>query len=108
MFVAALLMSAMVMYGCSQADEDKTPEQIKQEIVNMDVAKIQSIIADYQEAIADKTAELEKEAAKLKEIKITEMFGEEAKAIKNNMADITKSLDKLKDNMKAYSEGLKK
>lgn len=104
-----VLAAALVMTGCgSKADENKNPEQIKQEVTKMDAASIQAMIADYQKAIEEKSAELQKEGEKLKGLKPEEMLGDKAKSIKDNMAELTKSIDKLKANMEAYADGLKK
>ena len=104
-----VLATALLMAGCgSKADENKTPEQIKQEVTQMDAASIQAVIADYQKAIEEKTAELKKESDKLKELKPEELLGDKAKSIKDRIAELTKSIDKLKANMDAYAEGLKK
>ena len=74
----------------------------------MDAASIQAVIADYQKAIDAKTAELQKEGEKLKALKPDEVLGEKGKSIKDNMDALGKSIDKLKANMEAYAEGLKK
>ena len=109
MLALTVLATALIMVGCgSKADENKTPEQIKQEVATMDAASIQAVVADYQKAIEAKSAELQKESDKLKELKPEEMLGDKAKAIKDNMAALGKSIDKLKANMEAYAEGLKK
>lgn len=106
---AAVLATALVMTGCgSKADENKTPNQIKQEVSQMDADSIQAVIADYQKAIEEKSAELQKEADKLKELKPEELLGDKAKSIKDRMAELTASIDKLKANMEAYAEGQKK
>ena len=104
-----MLATALVMTGCgSKADENKTPEQIKQEVSTMDASQIQAVIADYQKAIEEKTAELQKETEKLKGLDLSEVAGEKGKAIKDNMSELSKSIDKLKANMEAYAEGQKK
>ena len=104
-----MLATALVMAGYgSKADESKTPEQIKQEVTQMDAASIQAVIADYQKAIEAKTAELQKETEKLQGLKPEELLGDKAKSIKDNMAELNTSIDKLKANMDAYAEGLKK
>ncbi|MBO4492522.1 MAG: hypothetical protein J5944_14325 [Lentisphaeria bacterium] len=104
-----MLATALVMTGCgNKADENKTPEQIKQEVTKMDASEIQSVIADYQKAIEEKTAELQKETEKLKGLDLSEVAGEKGKAIKDNMAELSKSIDKLKANMEAYAESQKK
>lgn len=104
-----MLATALVMTGCgSKADENKTPEQIKQEVSTMDASQIQAVIADYQKAIEEKTAELQKETEKLKGLDLKEVAGEKGKAIKDNMSELSKSIDKLKANMEAYAESQKK
>jgi hypothetical protein len=47
------------------------------------------------------------EAEKLAKIPLTQQLGDEAKKLRDNMSNITTSLDKLKANMAAYAEGLK-
>ncbi len=108
MLLMAVAVASLMLAGCSKADENKTPEQIKQEVAKMDAKDIQAVIDDYQKAIAAKKADLEKEAAKLKELKLEELTGDKAKSIKDNMANLTKSIDKLSANMAAYADGLKK
>ena len=111
MLAMVMAMAALVMAGCGdgkKADESKSPETIKQEVAKMDAADIQKTVANYQAAIEKKTAELNKKADELKQIPLTEMMGDKAKKIQGDMAEITKSIDKLKTNMAAYAEGLKK
>lgn len=109
LMLAMLVCGALMLAGCgSNVDENKTPEQIRAEIQDLDMEKIQAIVADYQKAIEKKAAELKAEVEKLAAIPLTEQLGEEAKKIRGNLEDITKSLDKLKANMAAYAEGLKK
>ena len=108
MTLACAFVAAGMLAGCgSSVDENKTPEQIKQEIASWDAAKIQKVIDEYSKAIAEKTSELSAKTAELKEIPLTEMLGDKAKGLQGDIAEITKSLDKLKDNMAAYAEGLK-
>lgn len=105
--VVALALGLLTA-GCGQkADENKTPEQIKQEVGQMDAAQIQKEIDAYTKAIEAKTAEIKVEADKLAKIPLTEMLGDDAKALQSKIADMTKSLDKLKANLEAYAEGLK-
>lgn len=108
MTLACAFVAAGILVGCgSSVDENKTPEEIKQEIANWDAAKIQKVIDEYAKAIEEKTRELAAKTDELKEIPLTEMLGEKAKGIQGQIAEITKSIGKLKDNMAAYAEGLK-
>ena len=94
--------------GCGQGvDENKTPAQIRSEVANMSAQDIQTVIVKYQKAIEAKAFELKAEAEKLSKIPLTEQLGDEAKKLRDNMENITVSLDKLKANMAAYADGLK-
>jgi len=108
LFLGLMLGCVMFLAGCGQeASEDKTPEQIKQEVVSMNAADIEAMIAKYNKAIEAKAAELKKETDKLSKIPLTEQLGDEAKKIRGNVKEITASLDKLKATMEAYADGLK-
>ena len=67
---------------------------------------IQKTIEAYKEVIEEKTEDLTEELAKLKDIPLTEILGDEAKNIKNNAAKIEESISKLTKNMQAYAEGI--
>ena len=106
LLVAALALGLFV--GCGQkVDENKTPEQIKQEVAKMDTAQIQKQIDAYSDAIKAKSAELQVETEKMAKIPLTQMLGDEAKSLQGKIAESTKSLDKLKANLEAYTQGLK-
>ena len=96
LFVMALVLcGALFFAGCgSNVDENKTPEQIREEVATMSVEEIGGIITEYQEAIAAKVAELEAEVAKL--------GGMSAEKVE----ELTASIEKLEANVAAYSEGL--
>ena len=106
LFGAALAVGMLA--GCgSEVDENKTPDQIKAEVAKLDAAAIQKQIDAYKKAIEEKAAELAAKTDELKEIPLKDMLSDKAKGIQGEIAEITKSLDKLKDNMAAYAEGLK-
>lgn len=101
------LLCAAFAFGCGDcADENKTPEQIKQEVADMDAAAIQKKIDAYAGAIEKKSQELAAETKKLTEIPLTEQMGDEAKKVRASIADLEGSIGKLKKNMEAYAEGL--
>lgn len=108
LFVMALVLcGALFFAGCgSNVDENKTPEQIREEVATMSVEEIGGIITEYQEAIAAKVAELEAEAAKLEGMSAAELFGEEGLSIAEKVEELTASIEKLEANVAAYSEGL--
>ncbi len=108
----AAVCAAGVLAGCGGDDfENKSPEQVRTEAVKMTAQDINAKIAECNKVIAVKAAELEKALAPLKDIKVTEMFSEKAKAIKEQVEKDSKplkeSLDKLGATLKAYEEALK-
>ena len=108
MWLLAASCSILFLAGCGQdVDENKTPAQIQSEVANMSAQDIQTMIVKYQKAIEAKAVELKAEADKLARIPLTEQLGDEAKKLRNDMENITVSLDKLKANMAAYADGLK-
>ena len=110
MLAMAMLMAALVMVGCgSKADENKTPEEIKQEVAKMDTAQIQATIENYKKAIADKTAQMEKKAEELSKVPPAELLtgSDNAKKLQGEIGALKDSIAKLEKNMAAYAEGLK-
>lgn len=102
------LMLAALLAGCggSSIDENKPVSQISAEAQKMSQADLQKMVAKYDEAIAAKGKELEALAAKIKEIPLTELMGEKAKMLKNDITQITTSIGKLKDQMEVYAKEL--
>ena len=108
LLMALVFCGSLFLAGCGDSvDENKTPEQIKSEITSMDMNDIQKMIEKYQEAIAEKAAEIKAETDKLAKIPLTEQLGDEAKKLRGNVSELTKSLDKLKANLEVYTDGLK-
>lgn len=112
MLAMMMAVCALVLAGCSgsQADENKTPEQIKQEVAKMDQAQIQKTIENYKNAIADKTAQMEKKAEELSKVPPAELLtgSDNAKKLQGEIGALKDSIAKLEKNMAAYAEGLKK
>ena len=109
LLLAGMLCGALFLTGCgNDVDENKSTTQIQEEVAKMDAAQIQAMVDKYQKAIEAKSAELKVQADKLAKIPPTELLGDDAKAIKAKMTDLTDSINRLKTNMEAYAEGLKK
>ncbi len=107
-FTALVVGLGLMLTGCGDgADENKTPEQIKQEVTTLDTAKIQKMVETYTKAVEAKSAELKVEVDKLAKIPLKDMLGDEAKKCQANIKNLTASLDKLKANLAAYADGLK-
>jgi PBP1b-binding outer membrane lipoprotein LpoB len=108
-FYWLLVLSAIVIAGCGgkKADESKPISEVKTEAEKMDSGQLRSMAMTYKEAIVAKKGEVEKIAAKLKEIPVTELLGEKAKQLKTDIDSLTKSVDALKARFDVYYAKLK-
>jgi chromosome segregation ATPase len=106
-FCFAVVCSLMLL-GCGKkADESKSISDVKAEAEQMSVEKLRSMAVEYQEAIAAKKGELEKLAAKLKDIPLTDLMSEEAKGLKADIDELNKSVSALQERFKVYYNALK-
>jgi Skp family chaperone for outer membrane proteins len=107
--LAGLVLVAMIA-GCggSKIDENKPIDQVAADAAKMGQAELQKMVDTYQAAIADKSKEVEALMAKVKEIPLSEMMGDKAKALKGDLGEIQTSLGKLKDQMAVYAKELSK
>ena len=108
-FYWLLVLWAFTIAGCGgkKADESKPISEVKTEAEKMDAGQLRSMAMTYKEAIVAKTDEVEKIAAKLKEIPVTELLGEKAKQLKTDIDSLTKSIDALKVRFDVYYAKLK-
>jgi len=108
-FYWLLVLWAFTIAGCGgkKADETKPISEVKTEAEKMDAGQLRSMAMTYKEAIVAKTDEVEKIAAKLKEIPVTELLGEKAKQLKTDIDSLTKSIDALKIRFDVYYAKLK-
>lgn len=107
--VLAVLLMAVVLVGCSGgASETKPIADVQKEAQTMDVDKLTVMVESYQAAIESKKGEIAKVQAKLKEIPVTELLGEDAKALKGDLSDISASVKALTERMKIYASEAKK
>jgi Skp family chaperone for outer membrane proteins len=106
--LAGLMIVAMLT-GCggsSTIDENKPVSQIAADASKMGQAELQTMVTKYEAAIAGKGKEVEALMAKVKEIPLTEMMGDKAKTLKDDISKVKTSIDKLKDQMAAYAKEL--
>jgi len=96
------------MLGCGKkADENKTISEVKAEAEKMDTNGLRAMAMAYKEAITAKKGDLEKLTAKLKDIPVTEMLGNEATGLKADMENLEKSVSALQERFKIYYDKLK-
>jgi len=107
-FLLVLLAVAMLFAGCSKkADENKPLSEVKAEAETMSVAKLKSMAMEYKDAISAKKDEIEKVTGELKNIPVAEMFDNEAKELKADIENLTKSLSALNERFQVYYQKLK-
>ncbi len=108
-FCAGLLIcSSMGLVGCGNGvDENKPMNEVQAESKEMDADALRDTAMAYKDAIQDKMQDVDKITAKLKEIPVTEMLGEEAKSLKGEIDQLTKSVDALKQRLNVYLQRLK-
>jgi hypothetical protein len=105
--LAGLMLAAMLT-GCggSGIDENKPMDQVAADAAKMNQAELQKMVDKYEAALAEKGKELDALKDQVKEIPLTEMMGDKAKALKADLDEITASLGKLKDQMAVYAKEL--
>ena len=102
------LLICCLLAGCGKkADESKPLGEVKAEAEKMDAEQLRSMATKYMDAVKSKEAEIEKVAAKLKDIPVTEMLGSEAKSLKAEIDNLNKSVSALKQRFDIYYNKLK-
>ena len=104
-----LAVCTLVVFGCGgkEADETKPVSEVKAEAEKMSAADLRAMASKYKEAIEAKGEDVEKLTAKLKEIPVAQMMGEQAKEIKAEIDTINKSVSALKERFQIYLDKLK-
>jgi ATP-dependent Clp protease ATP-binding subunit ClpA len=103
-----LALSLLVLFGCGKkADENKPISQVQAEAEKMNVADLKAMAMKYKDAIEVKKADVEKVAAKLKEIPVTQLLGDDAKKLKADIDNLNKSISALKERFEVYYNQLK-
>jgi peptidoglycan hydrolase CwlO-like protein len=127
LLITALALATLTLSACSpgagspgpEADQDKTPAQIKTEIAQADQTTLEATIEKYQAMIASKQGELEGLETKLKEAAgdaLDNLMGEgttdqvkaEAEELKATIATLKSELEALQAKLAVYMEELNK
>jgi TolA-binding protein len=107
-FLAGLMLAAMLT-GCGGStaiDENKPADQVAADAAKMSQAELQKMVDKYEVAMAEKGQEIEALTAKIRELPVTELMGDKAKALKSDIGEITASMDKLKNQLSVYAKEL--
>jgi len=103
-----LALCPFAIFGCGKkADENKPLGEVKAEAEKMDKNQLRTMAMVYKDAITAKKGEVEKIAAKLKDIPVTEMLGKEAQGLKADIDNLNKSISALKERFEVYYQRLK-
>ena len=103
-----LVFCCLALLGCGKkADESKPVSKVRAEAEKMNAEQLRKIAMKYKEAVLAKSADVEKITAKLKEIPVTELLGNEAKGLKTEIDNLNKSISALKDRFQIYYNKLK-
>ncbi len=98
---------AVSLFGCGKkADENKPMADVKAEAEKMNEAQLKAAAKQYYDAVKAKMADLEKSMAKLKDIPPLEAVGEEAKGLQADIDALNKSISNLKTRFQVYYDKL--
>jgi hypothetical protein len=96
------------MTQAPSVDTEKPIGEVQAQADTMSVDNLRATALKYKEAILQKQSEIEKLAAKIKEIPIAEALGQEAKTLKTDLQNVETALKDLKDHFQVYYDTLKK
>jgi hypothetical protein len=108
--ICLLVACSLVLCGCGKAkkaDENKPLSEVKAEAEKMNAGQLRETALVYKSAIEAKTADIEKVMVKVKEVPLTDALGEEAKKLKADIDNFTRSLEALKQRFEVYYQKLK-
>ncbi|MCK4999413.1 MAG: hypothetical protein KAS23_07755 [Anaerohalosphaera sp.] len=88
-------------------DISKPIADIKAMLSKLDAEQVKATAVKYKDAIVAKQSQVGDLTAKIKEIPIAQMAGEEMKELKAEMDELTKTTTALKDRFDVYLEKLK-
>jgi predicted nucleic acid-binding Zn-ribbon protein len=105
---ALLVICQLLLCGCgSKVDEKKPVSEVKAEAEKMDTGKLRAMAEAYKNAIVAKKSDIEKVTAKLKDVPVTELLGQEAKNLKVEFDNLNKSVTALTERFEVYYQKLK-
>lgn len=103
-FFCGMLAVAFVSGCAKKADTNKPVEQIKAEVEKMSISDLESNAKAYANEIIAKKSEIEKVADKVKALSPTELFGDKAKSLKDQMSQIGNDVSALTERYQIYAQ----
>jgi hypothetical protein len=89
-------------------DASKPIAEVQAQAETMNVESLRATALQYKDAILAKQGDLEKLAAKIKDIPITQALGQEATTVKTEFQNLQTSVKAMKDRFQVYHDTLKK
>jgi hypothetical protein len=109
-FGCLLVVWLLAITGCgkkeTRTDENKPIDEVKAEALKMNAKELKEMALKYKEALAAKQAELDKIAAKLDNLSVTEVV-EVTKKIQPEMEKLAGSIAALGERFQIYFQKLK-
>ena len=105
--LCALLFVVLVPFtsGCGKkADTSKSVDQIKTEVQRMSLGDLEANAKVYATEIVSKKSEVDKAADKMKSISPTELFGDKAKGLKDEISKLQSDLSALTQRYEVYAQ----
>lgn len=99
--------SAKIEAEAATVDTQKPVSEIQAEAETLSVEDLKAVAIKYKDAILAKKADVEELAAKVKEIPVTEVLGEEARALQSELKDVESAVTALTERFQVYYNALK-
>ncbi|MHC5074265.1 MAG: hypothetical protein ACYTFM_01905 [Planctomycetota bacterium] len=90
-----------------KADVTTSINEIKAEVEKLNVDQLRQTALEYQKLIQAKTQEIENLTAKVKDMSVTEMLGDESTALTAEVDELNKAVTALKERFMLYYNKLK-
>jgi len=102
---ACAVLAAGLFAGCGEnVDENKPLSEVKKEVAVMDATALKAKAEACEKFLAAKKQELDKVAAKIKEIPLNKILSDESKALKAEADKLNTSIRNVSAQMKVYLE----
>lgn len=93
---------ALTVCGPATADESIPLDEVRAQAQEMDAGGLRDMAMAYKKAIEAKLGDLDKVKDQMKEIPLTEMVGDEAKKLQQEVEALTQSINALKKRFSVY------
>lgn len=102
-----LVLASVFVSGCgSKASETKPIAEVQTEAQKMTVSQLEKTISTYKAALETKEVQIRALQEKVKTIPVTQLLGDEARAIKDDVTKLAGSVQALTERMNVYMKEL--